>query len=84
MTQWNRIESLKEVLRHMCPFVYHKGGTAVGNSLSRKYFQSTVCPYENMTLDPHPTQLSVLEALYDYMQNKSNYTSVRYSQKTFL
>ena len=52
MTQWNRIESLKEVPRHMCPFVYHKGGTAVGNSLPEKDSESTGCPYENMTLDP--------------------------------
>ena len=36
MTQWNRIERLKEVLRHMCPFTYHKDGTVVGNSLFRK------------------------------------------------
>ena len=84
MTQWNRIESLKEVPRHMCPFVYHKGGTAVGNSLPEKDSESTGCPYENMTLDPYTTQLSILEAVYSHMQKKSNYTSVRYSQGTFL
>ena len=36
--QWNRIESLNNVFRHMCPFTYHIGGTAVGNSLFRKRF----------------------------------------------
>ena len=36
--QWNRIESLNNVFRHMCPFAYHIGGTAVGNSLFRKRF----------------------------------------------
>ena len=84
MTQWNRIESLEEVPRHMCPFVYHKGGTAVGNRLPEKDSESTGCPYENMTLDPYATQLSILEAVYSHMQKKSNYTSVRYSQRTFL
>ena len=44
MTQWNRIESLKEVLKHMCPSVYHKGGIAVGNSLSRKRFSVNWMP----------------------------------------
>ena len=34
----DRIESLNNVLRHMCPFTYHIGGTAVGNSLFRKRF----------------------------------------------
>ena len=38
------VESLKEVLRHMCTFVYHKGGTAVGNSLSRKRFSVNWMP----------------------------------------
>ena len=38
--QWNRIESLNNVFRHMCPFTYHIGGTAVGNSLFRKKIQS--------------------------------------------
>ena len=36
--QWNRIESLNNVFRHMCPFAYHISGTAVGNSLFRKRF----------------------------------------------
>ena len=35
---WNRIESLNNVFRHMHPFAYHIGGTAVGNSLFRKRF----------------------------------------------
>ena len=37
-----------------------------------------------MTLDPYPTQLSILEALYDYMQKKSNYTSLRLSDNMFV
>ena len=70
MTQWNRIESLEEVPRHMCPFVYHKGGTAVGNSLPEKDSESTGYPYENRTLDSYHTQMSILEAMYNYMIKK--------------
>ena len=40
--QWNRIESLNNVFRHMCPFTYHIGGTAVGNSLFRKRGRKSV------------------------------------------
>ena len=55
-----------------------------GIVFSEKDFESTGYPYENRTLDPYPTQMSILEAMYNYMKKKSNYTSVRYSQRTFL
>ena len=56
-----------------------------GIVFSEKDFESTGYPYEKRTLDPYPTQMSILEAMYNYMQKtKSNYTSVRYSQRTFL
>ena len=37
---------------------------------SEKDFGSTGHPYENRTLDPYPTQMSILEAMYNYMQKK--------------
>ena len=57
-----------------------------GIVFSEKDFESTGCPYENRIFDPYPTQMSILEAMYNYMQKKkkSNYSSVRYSQRTFL
>ena len=56
-----------------------------GIVFSEKDFESTGCPYENRIFDPYPTQMSILEAMYNYTQKtKSNYTSVRYSQRTFL
>ena len=84
MTQWNRIESLKEVLRHMCLSFITKVALQQAIVFPEKDFQSTVCPFENMTLDPYPTQLSILEALYNYMQKKSNYTSLRLSDNMFV
>ena len=57
-----------------------------GIVFSEKDFESTGYPYENRILDPYPTQMSILEAMHNYMQKKkkSNYSSVRYSQRTFL
>ena len=55
-----------------------------GTVFSEKDFESTRCPYENITLAPYPTEMSILEVKYNYMQKKCNYTSVRYSQRTFL
>ena len=84
MIQWNRIQSLKEVLRHMCPFTYHKADTAVGNSLFRKKILSQLDAHmKTWHLTLSYTDI-ILEVMYNYMQKKNNYTSVRYSQRTFL
>ena len=42
-----------------------------GIVFSEKDFESTGYPYENRTLDPYPTQMSILEAMYNYMQSTS-------------
>ena len=41
-----------------------------GIVFSEKDFESTGYPYEKRTLDPYPTQMSILEAMYNYMQKK--------------
>ena len=41
-----------------------------GIGFSEKYFESTGYPYENRIFDPYPTQMSILEAMYNYMQKK--------------
>ena len=41
-----------------------------GIVFSEKDFESNRYPYENRILDPYPTQMSILEAMYNYMQKK--------------
>ena len=41
-----------------------------GIVFSEKDFESTGHPYENRILDPDPTQMSILEAMYNYLQKK--------------
>ena len=36
-----------------------------GIVFSEKDFESTGYPYEKRTLDPYPTQMSILEAMYN-------------------
>ena len=87
--QWNRIESIKNVFRHMCPFTYHKGVTAVGNSLFRKRFWVNWIPiwkedtWPLSYTDVNPRSNVQLNAKKK-KNKKSNYPYVRYSQRTFL
>ena len=43
---------------------------------SEKDFGSTGYPYENRTLDSYPTQMSILEAMYNYMQKKKKVITI--------
>ena len=83
--QWNRIESLNNVFRHMRPFTYHKGGTAVVNSLFRKRFWvNWISIWKQNTWPLSYTDVNPRSNLQLHAKKKrNNYTSVRYSQRTF-
>ena len=68
--QWNRIESLKMCSDICALSLFTKVALHWGIVCSEKDFGSTWYPYENRTLDPYPTQMSILEAMYNYMQKK--------------
>ena len=68
--QWNRIESLKMCSDICALSLFTKVALHWGIVCSEKDFGSTGYPCENRTLDPYPTQMSILEAMYNYMQKR--------------
>jgi len=68
--QWNRIESIKMYSDICALSLITKVALQWGIVFSEKDFESTGYPHENRTIDPYATQMSILEAMYNYMGGK--------------